>query len=255
MKPTLQFIPPVIGHRGASAYAPENTLASFTKAMQLGIKWVEFDVMLSADGVPVVFHDDELDRTTNAKGPLHQYTYPELASLDAGAWFNSLFSSERIPTLQAVLEFLKNANMSANVELKALPGQEERLVQRMLTIMQPYLAASHNTYLFSSFSMQALVVLRRYLPNSLIGILLHEWDERWIEHCEQLRCVSVHVNHDILTKEFAHEIKSLGKYLLSYTINDPRQAKTLFSWGVDAVFSDAPDKILALSGNPAYSTP
>jgi len=110
--------PPVIAHRGGSAYAPENTLSAFTKAAQLGMQWVEFDVMLAACGTPIVFHDDLLDRTTNATGEVGVHAYTYLQTLDAGAWFNSKFSGERIPTLAQVLQFLKDVKLCANVEIK-----------------------------------------------------------------------------------------------------------------------------------------
>src|SRR3990167_7563410 len=126
----LLFNPKVIAHRGASAYAPENTLIAFTKAAQLEIKWIEFDVMQASCGTPIIFHDETLNRTTNGKGDVCRYSYTYLQTLDAGSWFNPRFSGERIPTLNAVMAFLANENMNANIEIKALPGQEEQCVVR-----------------------------------------------------------------------------------------------------------------------------
>lgn len=240
----MKFNPPVIGHRGACAYAPENTMASFVKAAQLGVKWVEFDVMQSADGVPVIFHDELLNRTTNGEGEIHDYPYAYLQSLDAGTWFHPDFSCERIPTLMTVIEFLRDAGMSANIEIKALPGQEEKLIKKVMSEMRPYLSANNQNYLFSSFSMQALHVLRKHAPDCQMGLLLHEWEADWQSTCQSLNCVSVHVNEEIMSKEAADEIKAMDKLLLCYTVNDAARAKELFTWGVDAVFSDAPDVVL-----------
>lgn len=246
MTVSLNFQPPVIAHRGASAYAPENTIAAFTKAAQLGIKWIEFDVMQAADGEPIIFHDDTLDRTTNGHGDVIQHSYAYLHALDAGAWFDPLYSGEKIPSLQHVIEFLQNTNMSANVEIKALPGHDEQLVIRVVKEMSAYLATSRSTILFSSFSIDALHYLRKYAPDCLLGLLLHEWEADWQHICTNLQCVSVHVNHEIMTPDAAHKIKSMGKKLLCYTVNDPIRARELYSWGVDAVFSDAPDKMLGV---------
>src|SRR3990167_2302278 len=102
----LQFKQGVIAHRGASHLAPENTLASFIMASELPIEWVEFDVMLSKDQVPVVFHDDTLSRTTNGTGFIDQFTFDELRNLDAGSWFSSRFVGEKIPSLSEVIAFL-----------------------------------------------------------------------------------------------------------------------------------------------------
>lgn len=238
---SLHFHPPVIGHRGACAYAPENTMSSFIKAAQLNIKWVEFDVMPSSDGIPVIIHDDTLNRTTNGKGDVSHFPYAYLQTLDAGKWFDYSFSSERIPSLMTVIEFLQNAKMSANIEIKALPEHEEKLIQRVMTEMKPYLSKANDHFLFSSFSITALQLLRKASPHCHIGLLLHEWHPDWKNICHSLNCISVHVNEEIMTEKAAHEIKSMGKILLCYTVNDQRRAKELYAWGVDAVFSDAPD--------------
>lgn len=243
MNNSLHFDPPVIGHRGACAYAPENTMASFLKAAQLKLKWIEFDVMDSSDGVPVIFHDDYLDRTTNGKGLVNQYSFAYLQTLDAGKYFDPAFSCERIPSLLTVIEFLQDAKMSANIEIKTLPGHEEKLIQRVMKEMQPYMKAGNQQYLFSSFFPDALYALRKYSPDCQIGVLLHAWLNGWKDVCHELNCVSVHVNEAIMTETHAREIKEMGKSLLCYTVNDPGRAKELFSWGVDAVFSDAPDLI------------
>jgi glycerophosphoryl diester phosphodiesterase len=93
--------------------------------------------------------------------------------------------------------------------------------------------------------MKSLRYLRLYSPTCFIGLLLHEWRPDWEEDCLLLNCVSVHVNNDILTEEMAKKVKSMNKLLLCYTVNDPERAKTLYHWGVDAVFSDVPDRIIA----------
>jgi glycerophosphoryl diester phosphodiesterase len=240
----LQFLPPVIAHRGASGYAPENTMAAFIKAAQMGIKWIEFDVMQSADGEVVVFHDDSLERTTNGHGELSAYAYPVLTRLDAGGWFNPIYSSEPIPTLAQVLEFLHTFHIAANIELKPLPGTEDQLVKRVLQTMRAVMPFAPGRILFSSFSVPALRYLRQYSPDSFIGLLQHEWEHDWIALCDTLNCVSVHANEEIVTPDIAAQVLALDKQLLCYTVNDPVRALELYACGVAAVFSDVPDKIL-----------
>ncbi len=240
----LQFQPPVIAHRGASSYAPENTMTAFTKAIQLGVKWIEFDVTLSADDVPVIFHDDKLERTTDGKGYIWSHPYSVLAKLDAGSWFDPMYSSERIPTLLEVLEFLGNYGVAANIELKSQPGHEEKLVKRILQDMAKLKSSPMpEQLLFSSFSIDALRYLRKYAPERQLGLLQHEWHHEWRSICTQLGCVSINVNKKILTPDFADEIKNMNMFLLVYTVNDPARARELYSMGVDAVFSDNPDII------------
>lgn len=251
MTALFDFNPPVIAHRGASAYAPENTMVAFVKAAQLGIKWIEFDVMQAACGEPIIFHDELLDRTTNRQGDISQFTYAYLRSLDAGSWFDPRFSGEQIPSLKAVLHFLQTTNMCANVEIKSLPGQEGPLVKQVLAQMQPLQMITKGNILFSSFSVDALRYLRQDAPHAALGLLLHEWEANWQNISEELDCVSLHINHEIMTEPAAHAIKKMNKKILCYTVNDPARALLLYSWGVDAVFSDVPDKILAVLNKQA----
>jgi glycerophosphoryl diester phosphodiesterase len=244
---SIHFDPPVIAHRGASAYAPENTMLAFTKAALLGIKWVEFDVVLAACGTPVIFHDETLERTSNGRGRIGNYAYTYLQTLDAGSWFAPGSAGERIPTLAELAAFLLEKNMKANVEIKPLPGQEEKTVVNTLRVLAPFFSEDSSSILFSSFSLPTLKILRAKAPYCHMGLLMHEWIDDWRQHANLLSCVSVHVNNDILTSDRAKQIKSADKLLLSYTVNDAHRASELFSWGVDAVFSDYPNKLLSKS--------
>jgi glycerophosphoryl diester phosphodiesterase len=240
----LHLDPPVLAHRGASKIAPENTLAAFTNAALLDIHAIEFDVMQAACGEVVVIHDETLERTTNGKGRVCDYPYSYLRTLDAGSWFNSRFSGERIPSLIQILDFLSNhKNMLANVELKAPAGSEDALVKRVLSDMGSFLATENDRVIFSSFSVPALISLRERSTTAAIGLLMHEWLPNWQDICTKLGCVSVNVNHAILTPATARDIKSKGYALMCYTVDDPIRARELYSWGVDAVFSNNPDKI------------
>ena len=234
----LRFELPIIAHRGASADAPENTMAAFVKAAQLGAQWVELDVMLTAAGEPIVFHDETLDRTTNGHGRVCDYSYAKLRTLDAGRWFSPVFAGEVIPLLQQVLLFLSDMHINANVELKPIAGLEEDTVKQTLAVIQTVFPPPYPSLLFSSFSIKTMYLLRQYLPGSMLGLLLDEWEPGWEKTCKDLNCVSVHVNQAILTEEKAAKIKSMGKALLCYTVNDPERAAELYAWGVDAVFTD-----------------
>lgn len=244
MTSVLNFVPPVIGHRGASAYAPENTMLSFVKAVQLGVKWIEFDVMLTADQQPIVFHDETLDRTTNGHGHIGRHTYQYLRTLDAGSWFDLLTAGERIPHLFQVLEFIQDKNIHANLEIKPLPGQEVATVQVIWQLIKDYYPQLLPSILFSSFSIKSLTALRQQSDECEIGLLIHHWLPDWLMICDDLRCASVNVNEEIITAENAKKIKSTQRTLLCYTVNHQYRANELFSFGVDAVFSDAPDLIM-----------
>ena len=243
MTSSILFDPPVLAHRGASADVPENTMSAFVRAIQLGIQWVEFDVMLAACGTPIIFHDETLDRTTNASGNVGDYTYAYLQTLDAGAWFKSTYAGERIPTLDQVAEFLVATGLHANVEIKPLPGQEEATVDATLKVMSAFFVEDSPQILYSSFSIPTLQYLRVRAPHCLMGLLMHEWLPDWQQTAESLQCVAINVNEGILTAERVRQIKDTGRLLLSYTVNDVDRADQLYGWGVDAVFSDQAARI------------
>lgn len=243
---TFDIEPPVIAHRGASAYAPENTIAAFKKAHILGIRWVEFDVMLGSCGTPIIFHDERLERVTNGSGYVSEHPYAALRTLDAGSWFDDAFQHEPIPTLADVLHYLHANDMCANIEIKPIPSQVVASVQRIIAEVTNYYALDDQRILFSSFSLDALKALRQLAPQCHMGLLIHDWFEGWETLCQTLDCVSVHVYEEILNPATIAKIKQMQKLLLSYTVNDLARARQLYRLGVDAVFSDCPDRILQM---------
>lgn len=235
----------VIAHRGASAYAPENTLAAFEKAAALGARWVEFDVMLAACGEVIVIHDESLERTSNGRGQVGQYTYNELKTLDAGTWFDARFSGEGIPRLIDVIDCLAKFQLGANIEIKPLPGQDCETAERALSLIQSHWPSHCPAPLVSSFSLESLSLIRQAAPEIALGLLQHEWRGDWLALADDLNCQSVHLNRKIINAERVNDIKKSGRFVLSYTVNDPKQASEFFNMGVDAVFTDYPDLILS----------
>ena len=131
-------LPSVIGHRGAYNSAPENTLIAFRKAAQLGARWVEIDVRLSSDKVPVIFHDNEVNRTTNGQGPVGTLTLKSLKKLDAGSYYHTDFSGEKIPTLLETISLCIELNLGINIEIKPNYGQATETVTAILAIINRF---------------------------------------------------------------------------------------------------------------------
>lgn len=230
-------LPFLLAHRGASRFAPENTLGAIRKAHELGAKWIEIDVMLSADGEVVVFHDETLERTTNGHGKLCEKTYQELRALDAGGWFAAAYKEERIPTLNEVLAVCSELGLGINIELKMLLGFEDELVVKTLAIVAAW-SASIIPPLFSSFSLKATLALRHHDAECQLGLLLEEWVEGWEIMAAQLNCVSIHIDQACLTAARVAAIKASGRALLTYTVNNGDRARELQRWGVTSIFTD-----------------
>ena len=240
----MPVMEPLIAHRGASAYAPENTLVAFAKARALGCRCVEFDVMLSRDGEPFVFHDDTLQRTTNGVGKLGEVSADYIHSLDAGRWFSKRFSGEKIPSLHTTLQWLIDNDMQANIEIKPFPGTTEQTVVAVLRCLNEHWPNEKELPLLSSFDHNALALCRSLAPEASLGLLLSAWLDNGLKLATELQCFSVHLGARLVTKKRVAEIKKQGFAVAVYTVNSKRKALKLFEAGVDAVFSDYPDLLL-----------
>jgi glycerophosphoryl diester phosphodiesterase len=241
-------LPAVIGHRGACAAAPENTLASFRTAAEQGARWVEFDVRLSADGRCVLLHDDTLDRTTSGRGRADLLRLAELKAHDAGAWFGPGFSGERIPTLEETIELLASLDLGANVEIKPAPGAEIATAEAVVTMLRESWPAHLPPPLLSSFKPEALAAAKQAAPEIARGFLCSKLGSDWKARAEALGCVTIHTDHRKLSAASVREVCDAGYPLLAYTVNDPARARELFAWGVSAVFSDCPGRLMGVAG-------
>lgn len=237
-------VPRIIGHRGAAAYAPENTLEGLHTAADMGIDWVEFDVKLTKDGVPILFHDESLERTTNGGDLLvAQVTYEEIKQFEAGSWFSDSFAGIKIPTLEEAIEVLLNRNLGVNVEIKPCPGREKETAEVVLDILSHYWD-DHDRLLISSFQHVSLETAFDMAEDWHRALLLgEEWPENWKELAEYLKVSTVNLDGRKVEREQVEDVVDLGLPILAYTINTQEEARRLLSWGVDGFFSDSPDVI------------
>jgi glycerophosphoryl diester phosphodiesterase len=237
------IIPKVIGHRGAKAYAPENTLASFHAAADLGIEWVEIDVVLTKDGVPIIFHDDELSRCSNGSGLVAQTDFKTIQELDAGHWFGESFMGEKIPTLEDALNTIIDLGLGLNLEIKPSPGREVETAEVALDFATRIWPDDAPPPLISSFSHVSLETAMDVMEEWPRGMLIDEHFAEWREIAEHLAAHAININGMTLTPDQMDEYLDFKKPILAYTINDPRKARELFGAGVTGVFSDCPDVI------------
>lgn len=233
--------PAVIAHRGASAAAPENTLAAFNLAVSLGANAVELDAKLSKDGVPVAMHDPTVDRTTDGRGRVADLTLADLKKLDAGSWKDAKYAGERAPTLAEVFESV-GSRLWINVELTNYTSRGDGLESAVVALIQK--TNLQRRVLLSSFDPFAIYNVRRLNPSlpiaqltaSHMPIYLREaWLAPFIPHEAR------HPDGAQLKQKSVAYFKRRGYRVNVWTINDPADMREFVKQGVDGLITDAPD--------------
>jgi glycerophosphoryl diester phosphodiesterase len=243
--------PNIVAHRGGGTLAPENTIAALRCGLAYGFRAVEFDVMLAADGVPVVMHDPELGRTVAGSGNVNDHSAEQLARMDAGSWFGPAFAGEPVPDFASVVAYCREQRIWMNIEIKPAPGCETetgRVVAsatRSLFADQLEQGAGNPAVLplLSSFSVEALAVARDVAPDLPRAWLVDQVPADWRAVLDELGAVALHTNQRFLTAELAGAIKQAGFGLFCYTVNVPERGRELLAWGVDAFCTDRIDLI------------
>ncbi len=246
-RPRVPGLTSVVGHRGAAAHAPENTLASLRRAHELGADWVEFDVKLTRDGVPILMHDAKLKRTTNGSGLVATLDYASIAQLDAGAWFPGSFAGEQVPTLEAAIDLLLELGVAANVEIKPCPGREVETGQVVAEALTRLWPEDGPPLLVSSFARSSLRAARAAAPDLPLGLLTELLPDDWPEALRDLDCTTLHLWHTPLRLEKLRTVIDHGVPVLLYTVNDPRRAADLLANGAAGIITDVPDRILPVA--------
>jgi len=241
---SLPAAPPVlaIGHRGAAAHLAENTMPSFERALELGADALEFDVALTLDGIPVVIHDDTLDRTTNGHGPVEQTLFADIVKLDAGGWKNHV---AHVPTLAEVLEAFAPRTL-LNLEIKESPRRAE-IVDACLESVHRHDALSR--VVFSSFDHDALRLLRHLSPAARIGVLSEGTGfDKAMRCAAELAAENVHPPVVLVTPELVRTAHAAGLRVWTWTANSEGVIRKAIEAGADGIFSDFPERVVEARG-------
>lgn len=225
-----------IGHRGAKGYAPENTLASFKKAIELGVDAIELDIQSCKSGELVVMHDDAVDRTTDGNGFVKKLKLKELKKLDAGM-------GERIPTLEEVLE-LADRRVKVNIELKG--PKTAKPVMKLINEYTNKNGWNEDDFIISSFSRRELKEARALNPMIRLGVLISKprLIDRWsFRFAQKIRANFIGPKKYLVTKRFVRKARNHGLKVFVWTANDPKDIKELIKAGIDGIFSDYPDRL------------
>lgn len=238
--------PLIYAHRGASAYAPENTLAAFRLAYTQGADGIELDAKLSADGEVMVIHDQTVDRTTRGRGRVNELTLSELKSLEAGAWKNPKFSGEPIPTLAEVFEAV-GGKLMINVELTNYDSPQDSLVEKVVDLVKKY--HLEESVLFSSFLPSNLITARQILPRVPLGILAHPGaagrDNR-SSHSREIAPEFLHPYFLDVSRRLVKREKAAGRLINVWTVNLALVMHKMILDGVEGIITDDPPLALKI---------
>ena len=240
---TEKFKPPwFVAHRGYRAKYPENTLVAFQAALDAGVQMIELDVALSRDRKLVVIHDATLERTTDGEGAVNEHTLAQLKQLDAGGWFHPRFAGEHLPELSEVLD-LAGGQVLINIEIKPHayePHHPLDSVERQ-TIDLVCRRNIKERVLISSFDLNLLKYIATLGHAPALGIISRNpADRHTFENCEQLKAVSWHPNHQILTPDQVKTMHAHDIRVFPYNADTSEEIARVFEMGVDGVISSDP---------------
>lgn len=238
----------IFAHRGLPSRAPENTLAAFDLAADEGATWIETDVDIIADGTPIIIHDTALDRTTDHRGKLYDIaTAEELAGIDAGSWFAPEFASERVITLDALVDLLNRRKLNANIEIKANEQGAERTIVLVDAIASSLARLDpEREIIISSFSQPVLMTFHARHPEYAIGVLYETvalYDD-WLSVLELCGASYIHPEDAGLTRERVQAFRDAGYGVNVWTVDSRDRANELLNWGATGVFTNIADQLI-----------
>ncbi|WP_428993713.1 glycerophosphodiester phosphodiesterase [Brevibacillus choshinensis] len=234
-----------IAHRGASGYAPENTMAAFRKAVKMKADYIEIDVQATKDGKLVVIHDNTVDRTTDGTGKVSSFTLDEIRQLDAGSFFGPDFAGERIPTFDEVLDEFRGKT-GILIELKSpelYPGIEEQVAAALSerNMDKP----ANEKIIVQSFNFDSIKTFHELLPAVPVGVLTSNKNDLTDEKLAEFATYADYVNptQKLVTEELVNRIHDLGMQISVWTVRKPEEVEPLLKAGVDDIITDYPDYV------------
>ena len=233
----------VLAHRGYSAKAPENTMAAFELALEVGSGGLELDVHLTKDGEVVIIHDDTVDRTTNGTGRVDSYTMAELKELDAGSWFSPEFAGEKLPTLRQLLDLVKDKDILLNIETKTALGFEQ-LNETLASLLDQYDLWERT--IISSFNHYSLAHMKDIRLQAKTAILYNAaLVNPWV-YAKSIGATVLHPYHKTIIPEIVTAAQQNGMMVNVWTVDKPVDVERMKAAKVNGIITNVPDQVQSL---------
>ncbi|MGN0447243.1 MAG: glycerophosphodiester phosphodiesterase [Acutalibacteraceae bacterium] len=239
----------VIAHRGANKYAPQNTLAAFKKAYEIGCDGFETDVHITKDGKIVICHNYTIDETSTGKGEISQMTLAELKSYDFGSYFSKKFEGTEIPTIDEFLSFVETTDISVlNIEIKSPKENETAIVKETLKAVKDH--GLFPKLLISSFDPKLLLEAKALDKNCKTGFLFSPTSKAYkkvfyktIDFAKEINCDAIHPMYLQINEKYIQNAHAKGLMVNPWTVNSPKAIDKLLVFGADAIITDLPDVV------------
>lgn len=232
----------IYAHRGSSGSYPENTLAAFQDAATLPITGIELDVQLSKDGEIVVIHDEKIDRTSNGKGYVKDYTFDELRTFDFGIRFSKAYQGEKIPLLSEVLDLFTDTNHIINIELKTDVIHYEGIESKVLQTVHQM--GFENRVIISSFNHDSIKIIKELNDNIETAALSMKEIPDSFHYIHDLPTDALHISKRVIRKPSVQQLIAQDVPVRVFTVNQVRTMKALSAMGVQSIFTDYPESML-----------
>lgn len=236
----------IIAHRGASKYAPENTMPAFQLANEMNADGIETDVHLTKDKIPVVIHDENVKRTTNGYGYVRDLTFSQLKELDAGSWFSDEFAGVKILSLEELIVWIRSTSLSLNIEMKNNKYNYKDLESVVYEMIIQYELTDRTT--FSTFNPNSVKQMASMKFNVDIALLTSKKKNNLIAYAKELGANAVHINQRLLNKSIVKEAHENDMLIRVYTVNKPSSIKRAKKYLCDGIITDVPDIAKQYSG-------
>ena len=228
-------------HRGASAYYPENTILSFEKALEMGATGIETDVQLTKDGVLVLIHDEMVDRTTNGKGFVKDYTYREISKLDAGCWMGEEFTGIKIPTVEELIYLVKDKDIIINFEIKSGIIIYEDIEEKLIDLI--YKHKINHKVILSSFNHYSVAKCKKISKGINTGVLYMEGIYKPYNYAKTVGANAIHPYFLAINEEVIKDTKKHRVQINVFTVDDEEKMKYFLDMNVDGIITNCPDKL------------
>ncbi|MCJ8338170.1 MAG: hypothetical protein MJK10_06830 [Pseudomonadales bacterium] len=248
------IVTPITAHRGLSSLAPENTLSALRLAAEHGVQWVEIDAIACGDGTIVMWHDNSVDRCSDGVGAMSQYNAQSIQQLDCGSWFSEAYRGEKMATIEEAILLIEELGLGLNLEFKLYENSVKTVVAPVLALLNKHWS-NFDKLIISSFDQAALEYCHDQQPSLQLAKLYEKIPGNWLQQMQAINAVTCHCDYQHLQQSQVQALHRAGYEVYCYTPNQSVDVESHWSWGIEGIITDYPQKFQDHLSTPVDSEP